>query len=73
MPGTNIVVIKRVDCIFLRFCLCIFESATVKAECPVQIFRNDKIFKDLIQTLLVLLFFSEDIIKEKKRKKKLRK
>ena len=25
--------------IFLRFCLCIFESDTVKSDCPVQIFR----------------------------------
>ena len=26
--------------IFLRFCLCIFESDTVKSDCPVQIFRK---------------------------------
>ena len=25
---------------FLRFCLCIFESDTVKSDCPVQIFRK---------------------------------
>ena len=31
--------------IFLRFCLCIFESDTVKSDCPVQIFR--KMIKDL--------------------------
>ena len=30
--------------IFLRFCLCIFESDTVKSDCPVQILGNDKIF-----------------------------
>ena len=31
--------------IFLRFCLCIFESDTFKSECPVQIFR--KVMKNL--------------------------
>ena len=30
---------------FLWFCLCIFESDTVKSDCPVQIFR--KIMKTL--------------------------
>ena len=35
--------------IFLTFCLCIFESDTVESDCPVQ--ENDKIFKDLIQTV----------------------
>ena len=24
----------------MRFCLCIFESDTVKSDCPVQIFRK---------------------------------
>ena len=37
--------------IFLRFCLCIFESDTVKNDCPIQILGNDEIFKDLIQTV----------------------
>ena len=36
--------------IFLRFCLCIFESDTVKSDCYIQIFRK-MIFKDLIQTV----------------------
>ena len=32
--------------------MCIFESDTVKSDCPVQIFQeNDEIFKDLIQTV----------------------
>ena len=48
---------------FLRFCLCIFESDTVKTDCPVQTFREkDKIFrfnKDCWFTLLVLLFCLE--------------
>ena len=34
--------------IFLRFCLCTFESDTVKSDCHVQILG--KIFKDLILT-----------------------
>ena len=41
--------------IFLRICLCIFESDAVKSDCPVQIFR--KMMKYLKITLLVLLFF----------------
>ena len=41
--------------IFLRFCLCIFESGTVKSDCPVQIFR--KIMK-------YLKIFSGDIKKK---------
>ena len=40
---------------FFRFCLCIFESDTIKSDCPVQIFR--KMMKYLKITLLVLLFF----------------
>ena len=56
--------------IFLRFCLCIFESDTVKRDCPVQIFR--KMMKYLIQTVGVYLtklycFFLE-ILKKKKKK-----
>ena len=34
---------------FLRFCLCIFESDTVKSDCPMQIFR--KIMKYFIPTV----------------------
>ena len=26
--------------VYLRFCLCIFESDTGKGDCPVQIFRK---------------------------------
>ena len=38
--------------LFLRFCLCIFESDTVKSDCPKQIFlENYEMFKDLIQTV----------------------
>ena len=36
----------------MRFCLCIFESDTIKSDCPVQIFRKMiKYFKDLIQAV----------------------
>ena len=38
--------------IFLRFCLCIFESDTVKSDCPMQ--ENYEIFKDLTQTVGLL-------------------
>ena len=36
----------------LRFCLCIFESDTVKSDSPMQ--ENYEIFKDLIQTVGLL-------------------
>ena len=26
--------------VILRFCLCIFESDTVKSDCPIQIFMK---------------------------------
>ena len=31
--------------------MCNFESDTVKSDRPVQMFKNDEIFKDLIQTV----------------------
>ena len=38
--------------IFLRFCLCYYESDTVKSACPIQIFmKMVKCLKDLIQTV----------------------
>ena len=55
---------------FFRFCPCIFESDTVKSDCPVQIFR--KMMKYLKITLLVLLF-SRDIKEKKSSEKKLKK
>ena len=36
----NIICFVEKNNIFLRFILCIFESDTVKSECPVQIFRK---------------------------------
>ena len=51
----NIICFVEKNYIFLRFCLCNFESDTVKSDCPVQIFR--KLMKFLKITLLVLLFF----------------
>ena len=47
----NIICFLEKNNIFLRFCLCIFESDTVKSDCPMQIFRKIIIFKDLIQTV----------------------
>ena len=35
--------------LFLRLCLYIIESDTVKSDCPMQ--ENCEIFKDLIQTV----------------------
>ena len=40
LPTLNIVCFVEKKNIFLRFCLCIFESDTVKSDCPVQIFRE---------------------------------
>ena len=39
-PTLNIICFDEKNNIFLRFCLCIFESDTVKSDCPVQIFRK---------------------------------
>ena len=39
-PTLNIICLVEKNNIFLRFCLCIFESDTVKSDCPVQIFRK---------------------------------
>ena len=63
MPTLNINCFVEKKIIFLRFCLCIFESDTVKSDCPVQIFR--KMIKYLKITLLVLL----EIVKKRKKKK----
>ena len=41
----------------MRFCLGIFESDTVKNDCPVQIFRkNDEMYKDLIMLVYLTSF-----------------
>ena len=39
-PTLNIICFVEKNNIFLRFCLCIFESDTVKRDCPVLIFRK---------------------------------
>ena len=52
IPTLNINSFVEKNNIFLRFCLCIFESDTVKSDCLVPIFlENDEIFKDLLQTV----------------------
>ena len=33
MPTLNIICFVEINKIFLRFCLCIFESDTVKSDC----------------------------------------
>ena len=54
-PALNIICVVEKSTIFLRFCLCIFESDTVKSDCPVHIvWEKDKIFKDLIQKVGLL-------------------
>ena len=45
-------VLLKKNNIFLRFCLCSFESDTVKSACPMQ--ENYEIFRDLIQTVGLL-------------------
>ena len=41
LPSLNIICFVEKNDIFLRFCcLFIFESDTVKNDCPVQIFRK---------------------------------
>ena len=39
-PTLNIIRLVEKNNIFLRPCLCIFESDTLKSDCPVQIFRK---------------------------------
>ena len=36
----NIIYLVEKNNVFLRFCLCIFKSDTVKSDCRVQIFRK---------------------------------
>ena len=48
----NIVCIVEKNNMFSRFCLCIFESDTVKSDCPMQ--ENYEIFKDFSQTVGLL-------------------
>ena len=40
LPTLNIICFVKKNNIVLRFCLCIFESDTVKSDYPVQIFRK---------------------------------
>ena len=60
--------------LFLRFCLCIFESDTVKSDCPVQMFRKMMKYLKIYHTSFTV-FFSGDIYIKKKaltKKKKLK-
>ena len=58
--------------IFLRFCLCIFESDTVKSDCPVQMFRIMMKYLKIYHTSFTV-FFSGDIYKKKALTKKTKK
>ena len=52
---------------FFRFCLCIFESDTVKSDCLIQIFMKNMQHLNILYRLLVYLtsftVCSEDIKK----------
>ena len=55
---------------FLRFCQCIFESDTVKSDCPVQIFRKKmkyiKIkYRQLVNLTSFTVFFWRYLKKKK--------
>ena len=56
---------------FLRLCLCIFESDTVKSDCQVQIFRKmmkylKMSYRLLVYLKLLVLLFVLEILKEKR-------
>ena len=52
----------------MRFCLGIFESDTIKSDCPVQIFsKMMKYIKIKVYLPSFTVFFSEDIKKKKKK------
>ena len=55
-PTLNIICFVEKNNIFLRFCLCIFESDTVKSDCYFQIFR--KIMKYLKIQYRLLVYFT---------------
>ena len=59
--------------IFFRFSLGIFESDTVKSDCPVQIFREMmKYIKIKVYLTSFTVFFSGDIKKKALLKKALK-
>ena len=72
-PTLNINCLVEKNNIFLRFCLCIFESDTFKSDCPVKIFR--KMMKYLKITFIYNTSFTVflEILKKKKEKKALKK
>ena len=52
LPTPNLFVLLKKKKYVFEFCLCSFESDTVKSDCPMQ--ENYEIFKDLIQTVGLL-------------------
>ena len=59
-PTLNIICYLGKNNIFLRFCLCIFESDTVKSDCPVQMIKYLKIQYRLLVYLTSFTVFSGD-------------
>ena len=69
LPTLNIICLVEKNNIFLKFYLCIFQSATVKCDCPMQ--ENHEIFKDLNRLLVYFTSFtvcSGDFKKEKEKR-----
>ena len=60
----NIICLVDKKNIFLRFCLCIFKSDTVKSDCPVQIFFK-KVIKYLKIKYKLLRFTILEALKKK--------
>ena len=70
LPTLNIICFIEKNNIFSRFCLCIFESDTVKSDNPVQIFRKMiKYLKILYRMLGCLTSFTVflEVLKKKKK------
>ena len=69
-----ICLVEKKNNIFFRFCLCIFESDTVKRDCLIQMFREMMKYIKIYYILLVYLtsftVFVLEILKKLQNKKK---
>ena len=70
MPTLNIICFLEKNKIFLRFCLCIFESDTVKSDSPMQVFRKIIKYLKILCRLLVYFTVCSGDIKKKSLKMK---